>query len=354
MSGAGIELRRVCKRFGEVPAAADIDLVVEPHQFVALLGPSGCGKTTTLRMIAGLEQPDSGDIVVGGRRINDVPVHRRNFGMVFQDLALFPHKTVHDNIAFGLKYRNVARPDVEHRVARALEIVRLPDIGGRYPRQLSGGQQQRVAVARAIVIEPDLLLFDEPFSALDANLRDEMRIELKRIQKSLGITTVFVTHDQGEALSMADRIVLMNRGKIEQEGAPDQLYRSPRSEFAARFFGTVNEIVGEAFDGPDQSLTVSLANGATIAVKGAVKASGHVRLMFRAERANIGRAPVAMEQATLLEGRVQSFDYLGLIVRYIVDIGGTSVTVMQPASSGTFDLGEPVVVCVPHDAWLTF
>jgi putative spermidine/putrescine transport system ATP-binding protein/spermidine/putrescine transport system ATP-binding protein len=305
-------------------------------------------------MVAGLEDPDSGDIVVGGRRINDVPVHRRNFGMVFQDLALFPHKTVYDNIAFGLKYRNVARADIERRVARALEIVRLPDIGKRYPRQLSGGQQQRVAVARAIVIEPDLLLFDEPFSALDANLRDEMRIELKRIQKALGITTVFVTHDQGEALSMADRIVLMRGGKIEQEGSPDQLYCAPRTEFAARFFGTVNEIVGNKSPGPAGSLIVTLPSGAQVTIDRNAISDEPGRLMFRAERATVLVAAPVAEHSTVLPGKIESFDYLGLIVRYIVDIGGTSVTVMQSAGSGTYQPGQDVVVCIPADAWLRF
>ena len=355
MTAASIALQGVTKQFGSVRAVDKTDLEVRAGEFVALLGPSGCGKTTTLRMIAGLEEPSAGDILVNGARINDIPVHRRNFGMVFQDLALFPHKSAWDNIAFGLRYRKVAKPEIDARVRRALEIVRLPHVSDRYPRQLSGGQQQRVALARAIVIEPDLLLFDEPLSALDANLREEMRIEIKRIHRTLGITTVFVTHDQAEALSMADRIVLMREGRIEQTGTPDDLYRRPRTEFAARFFGHVNELEGTIEEQQGASARVRLASGAGVLVQAlAAAAGGKVRLLLRAERAGVASSSREAEGVSTLQASVVSADYLGLLVRYVLDAGGVQLVVTQAAGSRIHAPGEGVVLHIPADAWMTF
>src|SRR5689334_1400261 len=218
MTATAVDLKSVTLTYGQFVAVKDVDLAIAKGSFVTLLGPSGCGKTTILRSIAGLVSPTSGEIVVAGRRINDVPIYKRNIGLVFQNYALFPHKTVADNIAFGLKYRDVPRADIARKVKRALDMVRLPGVEKKLPSQLSGGQQQRIALARAIVIEPDVLLLDEPLSALDANLREEMRTELKIIQREVGITTIFVTHDQEEALAMSDRIVVMNHGLIEQNG----------------------------------------------------------------------------------------------------------------------------------------
>jgi ABC-type Fe3+/spermidine/putrescine transport system ATPase subunit len=205
-----VDLRNITLAYGSFVAVEDVSLSIEKGSFLTLLGPSGCGKTTILRSIAGLVSPTSGDIEVAGRRVNDIPIHKRNIGLVFQNYALFPHKTVFDNIAFGLKYRNVPKPTIAEKVKRALEIVRLPGTDKKLPSELSGGQQQRIALARAIVIEPDVLLLDEPLSALDANLREEMRVELKQIQRQTGITTIFVTHDQSEALAMSDVAVVMN------------------------------------------------------------------------------------------------------------------------------------------------
>jgi putative spermidine/putrescine transport system ATP-binding protein/spermidine/putrescine transport system ATP-binding protein len=215
-----VQLKGVLKRFGKVVAVQKMDLDIEEGSLVTLLGPSGCGKTTILRIIAGLESPTDGDIYIKGRRVNDIPIHKRNLGMIFQNYALFPHKTIFDNVAFGLKYRDVAKNEIEGKVKRALEMVRLPGVENRMPSQLSGGQQQRIAMARAIVIEPDVLLMDEPLSALDENLREEMRREIDNLQQMLGVTTVFVTHDQREALSMSDKIVVMNDGLKQQEGNP--------------------------------------------------------------------------------------------------------------------------------------
>jgi sulfate transport system ATP-binding protein len=236
-----VELSQVTKRFGHSIVAVDnIDLVVPTGAFVTLLGPSGCGKTTTLRMIAGLESPSAGEIRIKGQRINELPIHKRNLGIVFQNYALFPHKTIAANVGFGLKYRNVAPDEIGRRVARALEMVRLPGVEDRYPQQLSGGQQQRIALARALATAPRLLLLDEPLSALDAIVRVKLRQEIRSLQRQLGVTTIMVTHDQEEALSMSDRVVVMNHGRIEQQGAPDEVYDHPATPFVLQFLGDVN------------------------------------------------------------------------------------------------------------------
>jgi len=221
-------------------AVDDVTLDIEAGEFFALLGPSGCGKTTSLRMIAGFELPDTGRVHVGGRDITDLPVHRREMGMVFQSYALFPHRTVDENVAFGLRMRNVPKSDIERRVAAALALVALTGLEERKPSQLSGGQQQRVALARALVVEPPVLLCDEPLGALDRKLRQQMQFELKELQKRLGVTLVFVTHDQEEALAMSDRIAVMNKGRIEQIGTPTEIYEKPRTRFVADFIGEIN------------------------------------------------------------------------------------------------------------------
>ena len=241
MTAAAIRLEQVTKTFdGHVLAVDEVTLDIEAGEFFALLGPSGCGKTTSLRMIAGFEIPDSGRVHVGGRDITDLPVHKREMGMVFQSYALFPHRTVAENVAFGLRMRDVPRADIERRVKAALALVALTGLEDRKPSQLSGGQQQRVALARALVVEPPVLLCDEPLGALDRKLRQQMQFELKELQKRLGVTLVFVTHDQEEALAMSDRIAVMNKGRIEQIGAPTEIYEKPRTKFVADFIGEIN------------------------------------------------------------------------------------------------------------------
>ncbi len=225
---------------GKVVAVDQVTLDIKAGEFFSLLGPSGCGKTTSLRMVAGFETPDSGRVFVGGQDITDVPVHRRDMGMVFQSYALFPHRTVAQNVAFGLRMREVSKADIDRRVAAALAQVALTGMEDRRPSQLSGGQQQRVALARALVIEPRVLLCDEPLGALDRKLRQQMQFELKELQRRLGVTLVFVTHDQEEALAMSDRIAVMNRGKVEQVGAPTEIYERPRTRFVADFIGEIN------------------------------------------------------------------------------------------------------------------
>jgi ABC-type Fe3+/spermidine/putrescine transport system ATPase subunit len=242
-SPASIGLAAVSKSYdGRVRAVDTVSLDVKPGEFFSLLGPSGCGKTTTLRMIAGFETVDAGRIRVGDRDVTDVPVHRRDMGMVFQSYALFPHRTVAENVAFGLRMRKVPKPEIEERVRTALALVALTGFEDRRPGQLSGGQQQRVALARAIVIRPPVLLCDEPLGALDRKLRQQMQFELKQLQKELGVTLVFVTHDQEEALAMSDRIAVMNAGRIEQIGTPTEIYDRPKTRFVADFIGEINLI----------------------------------------------------------------------------------------------------------------
>lgn len=241
MTSAAIKLNQVTKTFdGRVMAVDAVTLDIAAGEFFSLLGPSGCGKTTSLRMIAGFEHPDSGRVHVGGRDITDLPVHRRDMGMVFQSYALFPHRTVAENVAFGLRMREVPKPEIERRVAAALAQVALTGFETRKPGQLSGGQQQRVALARALVVEPPVLLCDEPLGALDRKLRQQMQFELKELQKRLGVTLVFVTHDQEEALAMSDRIAVMNGGRVEQVGTPTEIYERPRTRFVADFIGEIN------------------------------------------------------------------------------------------------------------------
>jgi ABC-type Fe3+/spermidine/putrescine transport system ATPase subunit len=235
-----VELLGVTKRFGDVAAVNEVDLQVRPGEFLSLLGPSGCGKTTTLRLIAGFERPDEGEVRIGGRDVSRLPAYKRNVNTVFQSYALFPHLDVRDNVAYGLKQRGLGRKERRARAAEMLELVRLEGFATRKPRELSGGQQQRVALSRALVMQPQVLLLDEPLGALDLKVRKKLQIELKRIQEGVGITFVYVTHDQEEALAMSDRVAVMNAGRIEQLGAPGEIYDDPATEFVADFIGDTN------------------------------------------------------------------------------------------------------------------
>jgi putative spermidine/putrescine transport system ATP-binding protein len=341
-----VELRGVDKNFGPVSAVRALDLVVEEGAFVTLLGPSGCGKTTILRMIAGLTDPSTGDIRIKGRRINDVPIHRRNLGLVFQNLALFPHRTVFENVAYGLKFRGVRAGDRAATVERALDLVRLPGLGDRFPAQLSGGQQQRVALARAIVIGPDVLLLDEPLSSLDAGLREEMRVELKRIQRELGITTIFVTHDQAEALAMSDKIVVMRQGRKEQEGAPQEVYARPVNRFVAGFLGHSNFLDGR-LDGRDGAFAwLAVDGGPRLRVLAPTdERAGPVSAVIRAERVRLGDTP-ADPGATRLIARVAGIDYQGTTVRYFLAVGGFRLQAIEMLDGLPRTEGATVTVTV--------
>ena len=280
---AAVRLDGVTKRFGSVTAVADTWLKVQRGEFLTLLGPSGCGKTTLLNLIAGFIEPDSGELFIDEQRVTDTPPHQRSIGMVFQNYALFPHMNVADNVAFGLKMRKAPRDDIKKRVAAALDIVRLGGLGDRRPRQLSGGQQQRVALARALVISPQVLLLDEPLSALDKNLRAEMQVELKQIQRRVGITTVFVTHDQGEALSLSDRIAVMSNGVIQQISEPGDVYRRPANSFVASFIGDINRIPGRVIAREGSRARIQIAGGPAVMLESDAAVGAEVLIFIRPE-----------------------------------------------------------------------
>ena len=354
---SAVSLRRVAKRFGSFVALHPTDLEIEEGSFLTLLGPSGCGKTTTLRMVAGLLDPSEGDILIRGQRVNDTPIYRRNLGLVFQNYALFPHKTVFDNVAFGLKYRKVARGEVEKRVGQALELVQLPQLAKRYPRELSGGQQQRIALARAIVIQPDVLLLDEPLSALDANLREDMRVELKRIQHRLGITTVFVTHDQAEALAMSDRIVVMRHGHVEQVGAPQEVYNRPASEFVASFLGNANLLSCRVLATAAGEARIALEGlgEVTLPVEGAAPSEGaDARLVIKAEKLLIEEGEVPPAEGRLaFPATVETVDYQGQAVRYFLQAAGRQLQAINAIDERPIPEGTAVTVSVrPRDCVL--
>ncbi|MFL5008548.1 MAG: ABC transporter ATP-binding protein [Microvirga sp.] len=323
-SPASIRLDRVTKRFpGGVVAVAGVELTVEPGEFFSLLGPSGCGKTTTLRMIAGFEAPDEGRVVIGGRDLTHVPVHHRDMGMVFQSYALFPHRTVAENVAFGLRMRKVAKHEANARVAAALAQVKLEGYEERRPAELSGGQQQRVALARAIVIRPPVLLCDEPLGALDRKLRQAMQVELKELQRALGVTLVFVTHDQEEALAMSDRIGVMNAGRLEQVGAPAEIYDRPRTRFVAEFIGEINMIEGAISSG-----RFVAADGRGLPAPAA--GDGPAALALRPEKLRIVAAG-----AGVIDGVVSDASFLGDQVLYSVALGDGRRILVKEGNPGT-------------------
>jgi putative spermidine/putrescine transport system ATP-binding protein len=305
-----VALTSLVKRYGSTLALDGVSLTVAPGEFFTLLGPSGCGKTTTLRSVAGFVTPDAGEVAINNAVVTRVPPHRRHVGMVFQHYALFPHRTVAQNVGFGLRMQRVDRTEIARRVTDALALVQLPGHGGRYPGQLSGGEQQRVALARALVTRPAVLLLDEPLGALDKKLRDHMKIELKRLQREVGITTIYVTHDQEEALTMSDRIAVMHRGRVEQVAAPRGLYETPATTFVAGFIGNINLLSGRAAG----SNTVDCGT-ATLAVTGPTPAGARVAVALRPERVQLDPAG-AMD--TVLPMTVAHVVYQGETVRYIL------------------------------------
>ena len=328
---ASIQLGRVTKRFaGGVTAVDALDLTVRAGEFFSLLGPSGCGKTTTLRMIAGFEEPDEGTLRVGDRDLTHVPVHRRDMGMVFQSYALFPHRTVAENVGFGLRMRGVARREIDERVAAALSLVALSGYEARRPAQLSGGQQQRVALARALVIRPAVLLCDEPLGALDRKLRQQMQVELKQLQRSLSVTLVFVTHDQEEALAMSDRIGIMNAGRLEQVGSPAEIYDRPATRFVASFIGEINFV-----DGTMEAGRFTERSGRTLPAPASGR-SGRATLALRPEKIGMTESGQGVIDGTILDA-----SFLGDQVIYTVaGTGGTSFLVKE-RNRGTGQLRAP-------------
>ena len=327
--GAEVRLEGLVKAYGQVRAADGVSLTVTGGEFVTLLGPSGSGKTTTLMIVAGFVEPDEGNVFIGGVQVTETPAHRRGLGMVFQHYALFPHMTIFENIAYPLRVRRAPKDEIRQRVQAALDLVQLPGVGTRYPRQLSGGQQQRVAVARALVYEPVVLLMDEPLGALDRKLREEMQVELRSLQQDLGITTLYVTHDQEEAMTLSDRVVVMRAGRIEQVGTPEDLYERPQNQFVADFIGASNCLEGELKKEGDGLVFVA-GEGLRLPVAPPPGRATHgrVRLIIRPER--IRWAENRSTEVTAA-GVIVSWTYLGERVRYVVRLeGGQTLVVTHP------------------------
>jgi putative spermidine/putrescine transport system ATP-binding protein len=346
-----LQLTDIQKQFGEFTAVENFNLEADRGEFVSFLGPSGCGKTTTLRMIAGFERPTSGTIVVDGADITNRPPNRRNVGMVFQSYALFPNMSVADNIGFGLRIRRTPKDKVRTRVRELLELIHLPDKGDSYPWQLSGGQQQRIALARALAIEPQVLLLDEPLSALDAKIRVALRREIRSIQRQLGITTVYVTHDQEEALSLSDRVVVMSDGRIEQIGAPADIYNTPATPFVASFVGTLNLMAARVVEATSGRLSVE---GQEVRASKPVTEAGNggtVTLALRPESLELGEAG----GENRLRGPVEDVTFLGSIVRIRFRAGGDSIVSFDTFNDPGVrppDIGSVVMVSFPPEACL--
>ena len=344
---ARLELIDLSKRYGDHAVVAGVTLDVADGEFLVLLGPSGCGKTTTLRMIAGLVEPGGGTVRLGGTDITYLPPWRRNTGMVFQSYALFPHMTVGDNVAFGLEMRKLSKSDIEARTREALRLVRLEGFAARLPRQLSGGQQQRVALARALAVRPDVLLLDEPLSNLDAKLREEVRIEIRELQRQLGLTTIMVTHDQEEALTVADRLVVMAEGEIRQIGTQRDLYERPTDRFVAGFVGRSTFLDGRVTTlGQFQT-----AGGLTLKCRDG--ASGPASLLLRPERLHLGGAN-GMDNA--MPGRVEFVSYLGAVLELHVRLSPADRVVVQLPNRGEAApaVGDEVTVAWQRGAGMVF
>lgn len=316
-----VSLRAICKRYGTALVVDSLNLEIHQGEFLTLLGPSGCGKTTTLRMVAGFVQPTSGRIHIGGEDVTDLEPRKRQIGMVFQDYALFPHLTIAENIAFGLVERRTPREQIALRVRELLDLIRLPEVGGRLPGELSGGQQQRVALARAIANPPRVLLMDEPLGALDLKMREHMQLELRRIQQQLGLTAIYVTHDQTEAMTMSDRIAVMNGGKIEQLDSPEAIYSRPKTRFVAGFVGKVNFLSG-VVRAVDQDLaTIETAGGRFVTAAMGERSGGSVTVAVRPECMTL-HAPRAPENGcNVLDGRIVARTYCGNVQQYSVEFG---------------------------------
>jgi spermidine/putrescine transport system ATP-binding protein len=352
MGGGEVQLVDLVKRFADVTAVAGINLDMPPGEFFSLLGPSGCGKTTSLRLIAGFERPDEGQILLDGIDMAQTPPHKRNVNTVFQNYALFPHLTVAENVGFGLRYQNVSRQEAKKKIADALELVRLQGYERRRPSQLSGGQQQRVALARALILNPAVLLLDEPLGALDAKLRKALQIELKALQEEIGITFVYVTHDQEEALTMSDRLAVMSNGRVEQIGSPSEVYEEPTTAYVADFLG-VSNLMDATADGPDAEGhgRVKLGEFELAAGQGDTDVRGPVKMVIRPERVRLEETGAT--GANRVPGMVERVVYVGSIMQVIVHLapGQTLQAWVQNQGEGLpYQQGHPVSVHMPVDA----
>jgi len=356
MSEALLQLNGVSKAFGNIMAVDNVSLTLADGEFLSLLGPSGSGKTTTLQMIAGLAHPTSGEILLAGRPIRPLPPYKRDIGMVFQNYALFPHMTVARNIAFPLEMRDMPRSEVRRRVENVLKLVDLPGLEERYPRQLSGGQQQRVALARAIVFEPKLLLMDEPLGALDKRLREQMQLEIKHLHTRLGVSIIYVTHDQDEALVMSDRIGVFNRGRLEQIGPVEQLYEQPTTPFVAEFIGESNMVRGAVREATSGRCTLDTDDGPLRGhAQHAVPPGSTALISVRPERVRLEGENAHDSDRNVIQGRVCEVIYMGRLRKYVIETrGGHRLIVAQQASGvqvRSFTVGETVIATfAPEDA----
>jgi len=314
-------LRKVKKSFGDFVALHELDLDIQEGEFLTLLGPSGCGKTTTLRLVAGFIEPTNGSILLGDQDVTQVAPQHREIGMVFQDYALFPHMTIADNIGFGLKERRYPKKDINERVRELLDLIRLPEVHDRYPAEVSGGQQQRIAVARAVAYPPKVLLMDEPLGALDLKLRETMQIELRRIQQELAITTIYVTHDQIEAMNMSDRIVVMNAGRIEQMGGAEDIYNFPKTRFVADFVGQINLFDAVIKKETPEYLLVGIANTEIRAPLPSVKMEGGISVGVRPEHINLVDTAEPASTSNSLTGTLVGRTFTGNLTRLFIDVG---------------------------------
>ena len=337
-----VNLERVVKHYGSVVALQEMDLEIQEGEFLTLLGPSGCGKTTTLRLVAGFIEPTQGTIYLGNDDVTFVPPQKREIGMVFQDYALFPHMTIADNIGFGLKERGAGKEEIRNRVGELLDLIHLPGVEDRYPAELSGGQAQRVAVARAVAYAPRVLLMDEPLGALDLKLREAMQIELRRIQQELKITTVYVTHDQGEAMNMSDRIVVMNLGLIEQTGNAEDIYNNPRTKFVADFIGSIN-FLPATIVGDEGEWTVAETVGTRVKVpkSDASSSSGEVAIALRPERLEL--VANGGDGINVVPGTISNKIFNGNLMRVFVDVGADEPVVVElPPAEVHSETGDSV------------
>ncbi len=344
-----VEVERLCRRFGGFQALDDVSLAIRQGEFFSLLGPSGCGKTTLLRILGGLDLADSGSVRIGGRDMREVPAHRRPVNTVFQSYALFPHMTVEANVAFGLRMKKVPPAEIADRVRRALEMVEIQGFAGRKPAQLSGGQKQRVALARALINEPEVLLLDEPLGALDLKLRKQLQVELKGLQRRLGITFVFVTHDQEEALVMSDRIALMRAGRIEQVGEAEEIYERPRTRFVSQFLGSCNLVSAHSVAaGGNGALYADTSLGRLRVAGAGAAACDACTLAIRPEKVGLGAAAESGENR--LPVTVRELIYIGSETHYLLDAGGQELlayAMNEKVGSQGFDRGQQATAYLP-------
>lgn len=353
-----IQLKGMVKRFGSLEAVSHVSLDIRDGELFTLLGPSGCGKTTILRLIGGFHKPDEGDVYFGGKRVTSIPPYERNIGMVFQNYALWPHMTISENVAYGLKLKKLSRPEIHTKITHVLKLVNLMGLENRYPGQLSGGQQQRVALARALVLNPDVLLLDEPLSNLDAKIRIQVRAEIRKLQKELAITTIYVTHDQEEALTLSDRIAVLNAGKLQQIGSPRDLYGKPANPFVADFIGINNLIPGDVqeVNAPEKWMRVQTQVGVLICLEeGQFKPGDRCMITVRPETASISPTEESSGGFNSIDGVVNFASYIGNTIRYDVEIARDllfRLDIQNPRDHRPHSTGEKIRIRFPVKATL--